>query len=53
MVKNLRKEAKIMKCLACGRVMVNIGTQFVCSNLLCDYAEEIENYEVRVPELLF
>lgn len=53
MVKIIKKEKEIMKCLACGRVMVNTETQFVCPNLLCDYAEEIENNrEVKVPELL-
>jgi predicted RNA-binding Zn-ribbon protein involved in translation (DUF1610 family) len=47
-----RNKEEIMKCLACGRVMLNKGTHFVCPNLLCDYSEEIENKEVRVPELL-
>jgi predicted RNA-binding Zn-ribbon protein involved in translation (DUF1610 family) len=45
-------KGEIMKCLACGRVMLNKGTHFVCPNVLCDYSEEIENREVRVPELL-
>ncbi|MEW6107785.1 MAG: hypothetical protein AB1632_01250 [Nitrospirota bacterium] len=38
-----------MKCLACGREMVNKGTHFDCSNILCDYEEEIENDGLRVP----
>jgi hypothetical protein len=41
-----------MKCLACGRVMLNKGTHFVCPNLLCDYSEEIETREVIAPRLL-
>lgn len=42
-----------MKCLACGRVMLNKGTHFVCPSVLCDYSEEIENKEARAPELLW
>lgn len=41
-----------MKCLACGRVMLDKGTHFVCPNLLCDYLEEIEKKELRVPGFL-
>ncbi len=38
-----------MKCLACGRKMENKGTYFDCPNILCDYEEEIENVEARMP----
>jgi predicted RNA-binding Zn-ribbon protein involved in translation (DUF1610 family) len=41
-----------MKCLACGRNMLNKGTHFICPNLLCDYTEEIENREERASEVL-
>jgi len=51
MVKNIGKEVEIMKCLACGREMVNRETHLVCSNLLCDYAEELENREAGEPEI--
>ena len=37
-----------MKCIACGREMVERGTHYECSNILCDYEEEIGNREVRV-----
>lgn len=36
-----------MKCIACGREMLSEGAYFVCSNLLCDYAEEIAYRDVR------
>ena len=32
-----------MKCIACGREMLDRGTHYECSNILCDYEEEIEN----------
>ena len=38
-----------MKCPACGRGMLNKGTHFDCSNILCDYEEEIENDGLRAP----
>jgi predicted RNA-binding Zn-ribbon protein involved in translation (DUF1610 family) len=41
-----------MKCLACGREMDNKGTHFECPNSLCDYEEEIENDEARIPAFL-
>ena len=34
-----------MKCIACGREMLDRGTHYECSNILCDYEEEIENKE--------
>jgi hypothetical protein len=34
-----------MKCIACGREMLDRGTHYECSNILCDYEEEIENRE--------
>jgi hypothetical protein len=40
-----------MKCIACGREMVERETHYECSNILCDYEEEIGNREVwiRLP----
>lgn len=35
-----------MKCPACGRGMIKKGTYFECSNILCDYEEDVENQEV-------
>ena len=35
-----------MKCIACGREMLDRGTHYECSNILCDYEEDIENREV-------
>lgn len=29
-----------MKCIACGREMLDRGTHYECSNILCDYLEE-------------
>jgi hypothetical protein len=37
-----------MKCIACGREMVERETHYECSNILCDYEEERGNMEVRV-----
>jgi hypothetical protein len=34
-----------MKCIACGRDMVDRETYYECSNVLCDYEEEIETRE--------
>ncbi len=48
----LKKVGGKMKCPACGREMIYKGTHFDCSNFLCDYVEEIENREIRVPALL-
>jgi hypothetical protein len=31
-----------MKCLVCGREMLNRGTYLECPNILCDYEEESE-----------
>lgn len=31
-----------MRCIACGRKMLNRGTYYECSNFLCDYEEEAE-----------
>jgi hypothetical protein len=31
-----------MKCIACGREMIDRGTHFECSNMLCDYEETID-----------
>jgi len=30
-----------MKCMACGREMLDRGTHYECSNILCDYEEDI------------
>lgn len=35
-----------MKCIACGREMSDRGTHYECSNILCDYEEDIESMEV-------
>ena len=32
-----------MKCIACGREMLDRETHYECSNVLCDCEEEIEN----------
>jgi hypothetical protein len=32
-----------MKCIACGREMLDRDTYYECSNVLCDYEEEIEH----------
>ena len=32
-----------MKCIACGREMIDMKTYYQCSNVLCDYEEEIED----------
>ncbi len=32
-----------MKCIACGREMLDMKTYYHCSNILCDYEEEIED----------
>ncbi len=36
----------IMKCPACGRLMVVKRNHFECPGLLCDYEEEIEDNEM-------
>ena len=35
-----------MKCIACGREMLDRGTHYECSNILCDYEEDIESKDV-------
>jgi hypothetical protein len=37
-----------MKCIACGREMLNRGTHFECSNMLCDYEETIDDEVVQM-----
>ena len=37
-----------MKCLACGREMLDRETHYECSNIICDYEEEIENKEAWI-----
>ena len=39
-----------MKCRACGREMLNRGAYFECSNLFCDYEEDISNQSVSVKQ---
>ena len=34
-----------MKCIACGREMLDRITYYQCSNVLCDCIEEIEDRE--------
>jgi hypothetical protein len=47
-----------MKCIACGREMIDRGKQWECSNVLCDYEEEIDTPEVfrrgqQILDLIF
>jgi|GEM_PF-6974043 len=35
-----------MRCRACGREMFNRGAYFECSNIFCDYEEDIKNQGV-------
>ena len=37
-----------MKCIACGREMLNRGTHFECPNMLCDYEETIDDEVVQM-----
>ena len=37
-----------MKCIACGREMLDMRTYYQCSNVLCDYEEEIEDRDVFI-----
>ena len=37
-----------MKCIACGREMIDMETHYECSNVLCDYEEDIENKPVGI-----
>ncbi len=39
-----------MKCRVCGREMFNRGSYFECSNLFCDYEEDIKNQGVIVKK---
>ncbi|MBF0558999.1 MAG: hypothetical protein HQL08_09485 [Nitrospirae bacterium] len=32
-----------MKCRVCGREMLDRGAYYECSNILCDYEEDIKN----------
>jgi hypothetical protein len=36
-----------MRCPACGREMADECTHMRCTNILCDYEEEIENRKVE------
>jgi len=36
----------MMNCPVCGRKMSVMGSCAACTNMLCDYEEEIENWEV-------
>ncbi len=42
------KGENAMKCIACGREMLDRGTHFECSNMLCDYEEANDAQEVLV-----
>jgi len=44
------KRGGLMKCIACGREMIDRGTAWECSNFLCDYEEEIVAPEVLRKE---
>ena len=35
-----------MKCIACGREMLDMKTYYQCSNVLCDFEEEIEDRDI-------
>lgn len=37
-----------MKCIACGREMLDRKTYYQCSNILCDWIEEIENKNICI-----
>ncbi len=37
-----------MKCIACGREMIDMKTYYQCSNVLCDYEEGIEDRDVYI-----
>jgi hypothetical protein len=39
-----------MKCRVCGREMLNRGAYFECSNILCDYEEDIKNQGASVKQ---
>jgi len=39
-----------MKCIACGREMIDNGNHWECSNLLCDYEEETDTQETLTKE---
>lgn len=43
-----------MRCIACGREMLERGTHYECPNFLCDYEEDIESKEalIRLKENL-
>ena len=43
---NTGKGDYIMKCPACGRWMLVGRNHFECSNILCDYEEELEDSEM-------
>ena len=48
-----------MICPACGRKMSVMGSFAACTNILCDYEEEIRHWEVSVgtelkaPQIVF
>ena len=42
------KGENAMKCIACGREMLDRGTHFECSNMLCDYEEANDAQEVSI-----
>jgi hypothetical protein len=39
---NQEREVNGMKCRVCGREMLDRGTYYECSNILCDYEEDIK-----------
>jgi hypothetical protein len=46
MGESVMKGGNAMKCIACGREMLDKGTHFECSKMLCDYEETINSQEV-------
>ena len=46
-------EQEIRNCPACGRAMMRVADCWECTNLMCDYIEEIEkgeNHETHLSE---
>ncbi len=38
----MNEQLVVMRCPACGRSMIKIGSQMECTNSLCDYKEDFE-----------
>jgi hypothetical protein len=46
------KGGNAMKCIACGREMIAKGDHLECSNILCDYEEEVDARAMLLKEQL-